>query len=123
MGIGRPLIRLTLLGEHWTIQVIFWVLNVFCPRYLNTSRLVNTGQRVKDSVDMDSNQMSAILILTISKVKQEDGGNYTCAPDSGGQASQVLHVIAGKRRLFFSQNCSVSECLTPSIISSYFETY
>ena len=73
---------------------------------------MNTGRRVTDSVEMDS----AILILTISKVKKEDGGNYTCAPDSGGQASQVCHVIASRRRLFFSENCSLSESLIHSNI-------
>ena len=82
-------------------------------RYHNSSRLVNFGKRIVDRVMMNQSEMSATLILSISRVMEEDGGVYTCAPDRGGQASQVLHVIAGKIPGFLLiKSCYTLVCLS-----------
>ena len=93
----------------WSVLIIFGFILImaiplkmkltllFLSRYHINSRLMtSSGSRFTEEVVMEREKKAAILQLTISRLKQEDEGNYTCIPDTGGQLSQVLHVLAGK---------------------------
>ena len=45
---------------------------------------------------MEESSGVAVSLLSLSRVRRADQGNYTCRPASGGEAVISLHVLEGE---------------------------
>jgi len=67
---------------------VFW--------YRGGDRLVDSGDRVTVTTQMEASSGVAVSALSLTRVQRADQGNYTCRPASGGEAVISLHVLEGE---------------------------